>query len=51
MGIEIAEKSKETKCQHVKHRETSIKDSNKHLYRSILSAYLPLIYGETTVFS
>ena len=26
-----------------------ILDSNKHLYRSILSTYLPLIYGETTL--
>ena len=54
MGIEIAEKSKETRVKQASILNTQssllILDSNKHLYRNILSTYLSLIYGETTAF-
>ena len=47
MRIEIVEKSKETRVQQASMLSTqkSLLDSNTHLYRSILSTYLPLIYG------
>ena len=51
MGIEIAEKSKETRVKQASMLNTQRSLFGlKHLYRSILSTYLPLICGETTVF-
>ena len=46
MGIEITEKSKQT----IKPAQRNVCLDSNTLYRSILSTYLPLIYGETIVY-